>query len=264
MRNLPKTNSPDFLVGGAGVSAEDALAQAWATGDFAGLDPVTVTALTQGRHSPGTLSMSTIFGGMLHRAWLEAHHPAPIQPKRGWYALRGVWLHKGFESVPVPDGVEVIRERTFSVVVNGLEVRGTPDLFIPSLGILYDLKTVGAIPDKPHARHVGQLSGYKWLLEQHGYSVQEGYIIYVSFDAYRKMQADFWPQEDVIQAIEEAVVIWQDDAPPGRAFCNTAFCRTCPVFRTCWSQALGAKSQPPRGKTSYGKTTVGQPNLGQG
>jgi len=227
---------------GVRVSVDDALAHAWATGDFDGWDAVTLTALLT-RQDRNYLGMSAIFGRTLRKAVLQYRYDYYLDLAQAWKTLRGTWLHKGFEEVNVGNKA-VMREVSLTAEVEGIPIEGTVDLYIPYLQSLYDLKSIGQIWDVlPYDKHVGQISGYKWLLETNGYEVSQGYLVYVTFSAYRKYKVAWWSETKVLDYIRKAAEVFyagiNKGVIPGKKQCQSTLCKVCEVREICKGIADG-------------------------
>lgn len=196
-------------------------------------------------------SMSQIFGGAWRKTILEFHLPYYVTIDALWPRLRGTLFHLGYEQVSEGS----INETRFYGQVNGIRVTGQIDRFYPIQGWLIDLKTtLRSYENLPLPEHFGQVTGYRWLLEENGFAVDRGSILYATMYRAWYVDVEWWDDGDLLETLATGAAILQEGFANGRvpstAFCNKSLCPYCPVANFCLKDEGPLKVPPHRAWTA--------------
>jgi CRISPR/Cas system-associated exonuclease Cas4 (RecB family) len=180
-------------------------------------------------------TMSIIFSGAIRKTVLEKLYPYTATLMSKWAAVKGTLMHSGQEHYPEP--ADCISEKRFYYVLNGLKFGGQIDKYYPDSKTLRDIKTIKSIPKTPWGSHVGQINGYRWLMQKNGYEVDKMEVFYISWDDARLLDVS-WMSDDLVEhklitlggalikGIQERVI-------PPKSMCQPNFCSFCNVREIC-------------------------------
>lgn len=81
-----------------------------------------------------------------------------------WASFRGTMFHGQLEQHVQPGALE---EARLFVTIDGIQLSGSPDLWDPLMGVLYDYKFCKEVPrwNKPWGDHIEQLNINRWLVD---------------------------------------------------------------------------------------------------
>ncbi len=140
-----------------------------------------VKEVTTNPHTEDYISVTSLLGCM-RQTYLSRLYDIYVSPKKLWWSLRGQLIHAILEDQPG----DIMVEKVFSIVVEGIEIFGKIDYYNPKTKHLQDFKTTGdrGIPfilkGGGKEDHISQVNIYKVLLEENGYPVDKLSIIYMS------------------------------------------------------------------------------------
>jgi CRISPR/Cas system-associated exonuclease Cas4 (RecB family) len=121
-----------------------------------------------------------------------------VYPSSLYWAFRGQIAHKIMEEARLP--ADAIKETRFVRKWEGIEISGTPDLIIPSQGVLKDYKTTKTVPSylnkdgviSAYENHRVQLNLYRWLIP---HQINQLEVVYFSMEETLICPVSPWPDQ---------------------------------------------------------------------
>lgn len=89
---------------------------------------------------------------------------------------------------------------------------------------------------EPYENHVAQLSLYRVILEEQGYAVKKGLIVYLDMEQFLPLEITFMSTSDTWHFVEERVATWLQPALPAGVMDDPEqawLCAYCPVRTAC-------------------------------
>lgn len=103
-----------------------------------------ITGILNGLRSGHALTI-TVLLGCARKARLMQTEDYQLKPAEAWWAYRGQLMH-GVSAAYAQGDPSVLAEQRFSMLINGVEVSGQPDLVLVDRRHLVDYKTTKAVP----------------------------------------------------------------------------------------------------------------------
>lgn len=94
---------------------------------------------------PGHALTVTVLLGCARKARLMQNEDYWLKPAEAWWAYRGQLMH-GISATYAQGDPHAITEQRFSILLNGVEISGQPDLVLVDRRHLVDYKTTKAVP----------------------------------------------------------------------------------------------------------------------
>lgn len=186
--------------------------------------------------------------GAYRKAVLQQLCPHYAHLRGLYFLVRGRVVHLGFEAAQWPPGAaeNVLKELWLSTILpNGIEFVGKPDLYFVQSGYLYERKTSTHIKkaNLPTPVHVRQCHAYQFLLESNEMPVHEIGIGYYGWMEPYHVSVVPAEHDDILEWLLPAAEImhkalyngWPRRIP-SKAECSERACKYCDLKREC--QAL--------------------------
>lgn len=184
------------------------------------------------------VSISMLFNEGMRKSLLEYLIDHYTTTGRMYPSLRGTLIHRSREQVRIP-GRQVLRELALAAhLPSGIWVEGHPDKYDPHTRTVTDFKTSSAKSSTwPLEFHIGQISGYRWLLEQHGLEVDHCELDYISWYGEKVITVEPWARSGLMEYMERrAKVVRQaldEHIIPDNMYCTERYCRYCGLRDIC-------------------------------
>lgn len=126
--------------------------------------PELLDAILATRQERDYLSTTSLTAKCLRQQSIQRQYDYAEDIDGMWAAFRGTMFHGQLEK-HVAEGA--LEEARLFVTIDGIEFSGSPDLWDPNIGVLYDYKFCKEVPrwSKPWGDHVEQLNINRWLVD---------------------------------------------------------------------------------------------------
>lgn len=160
-------------------------------------DEATILGMIANQEVREEISVTMISG--CHRGvFISQNYDYYIRPSQAYWAFRGQIAHRICQDLELQR--DAVKEKAFYKEWEGIKVKGTPDLIIPSQKVLKDYKTTKAVPSYlnkdgqilAYENHRIQTNLYRWLVP---YPIETLEVVYFSMEGTLICPVELWPEE---------------------------------------------------------------------
>jgi len=178
----------------------------------------------------------------LRKVALERRHEVYVEPQQLYYTFRGQMFHQIAAGVDM-DGCVV--EKRFKRTLAGITISGQPDLIVPNLRKLYDVKTTRRIPKEGqlYAQHGLQVNIYRWLVMPH-HRIDHLEIVYMDMSEVRRANVEVMDIRSLLSWLAPRAKKLKDGLENGRLPPKAGpdglwQCRGyCSFTKQCWPEGV--------------------------